>query len=318
MDEKKTAQEKTAQNVEFKEDFVKRYSELTDWDVFREYSLRYLRRTIRVNTLKINVDELKERLGREWELQNVPWAREAFWIKGKNNRRDIGNTIEHSLGYIFVQEAASMLPPIALEPGENEKILDMCAAPGSKATQIAQYMKNTGLLVANDLKYDRNKALGINIQRMGITNAVTTLMEGRSFRGFSFDRILVDAPCSGTGTIRKSLKTVRMWNKGMVKRLSRTQKQLLETAFNNLRPGGTLVYSTCTLEPEENEAVVSYLLDTYDTAKAASIDINIKRSKPVEEFEGTSFNKGVRKALRVWPQDNDTEGFFVAKIIKKE
>ena len=304
-----------AKNISFKDDFVKRYSDLTDWEEFKEYSLSYLRRTIRVNTLKIRVNELVERLSLEWELSKVPWAKEGFWIKGE--RRDIGNLIEHSLGYFFVQEAASMLPPIAMQPKENETILDMCAAPGSKTTQIAQYMKNTGLLVANDLKYDRNKALGINIQRMGVTNTVTTIMEGRAFKGFSFDRILVDAPCSGTGTIRKSLKTLTMWNKGMVKRLSRTQKQLLETAFNNLKPGGIAVYSTCTLEPEENEGVVSYLLDKYSNAKIQDININIKRSKPVESFDGITFNKGVRKALRVWPQDNDTEGFFVAKIKKK-
>ena len=210
-----------------------------------------------------------------------------------------------------------MIPPIVLEPKENEIILDIAASPGSKATQIAAYMKNKGILIANDYTTERMKPLSLNIQRCGITNCIITLMQGQWFKNMEFDKILVDAPCSGTGTIRKSLKTLRIWNPNMVKRLSITQKQLIETAFNTLKQNGTLVYSTCSLEPEENEAVIDFLLSKYDNAKLEEIKLkNIKRSNPILEFENQKYNEEIKKCLRIWPQDNDTEGFFVAKIKK--
>jgi len=152
---------------------------------------------------------------------------------------------------------------------------------------------------------------------MGITNNITTLMEGRFFKDFKFDKILVDAPCSGTGTIRKSLKTLRIWNLNVVKRLAGTQKQLIDTAYQNLKDGGTLVYSTCSCEPEENESVVDFLLTKYPKAKLEKIDLPIKKSPPILEFEGKKFNEEIEKCLRIWPQDNDTEGFFVAKVKKQ-
>jgi tRNA (cytosine49-C5)-methyltransferase len=311
------------EKVEFKQNFIERYSKLTDWETFSKCSLTFLRRSIRVNTLKTDIETVKKRLEKDWNLVPVPWCKEGFWIEHKGDetghkRRDVGNLPEHALGYIFIQEAASMIPPVVLSPKPGDMILDMCASPGSKTTQIAQYMENQGILISNDYKYDRNKALGLNVQRMGIYNAVLTLMHGRFFSEFKFDRVLVDAPCSGTGTIRKSFKTLLMWNASMVRRLSGTQRQLLETGFNNLKPGGTLVYSTCSLEPEEDEAVVSYLLDKYENAKIEDIKLpGLKRSEPVMSFEGKDFNPGVNKCLRIWPQDNDTEGFFVAKITKK-
>ena len=199
-----------AGKIEFKEKFVERYSKLTDWESFKQYSLSFLRRSIRVNTLKISINELKKNLEKNWVLEQIPWCKEGFWIEHiKKERRDIGNLIEHSLGYFYTQEAASMIPPLVLEPKEDEIILDMAASPGSKTTQIAAYMNNKGLLVANDYTIKRMKPLSINIQRCGVTNCIITLMQGQWFKrsGIKFDKILVDAPCSGTGTIRKSPKT---------------------------------------------------------------------------------------------------------------
>ncbi|NQV08633.1 RsmB/NOP family class I SAM-dependent RNA methyltransferase, partial [Candidatus Woesearchaeota archaeon] len=270
---------------------------------------------IRVNTLKISVEECKKRLeALNWILKQIPWCKEGFWIEGE--RRDVGNLKEHLLGYIYIQEAASMIPPVVLVPKPGDKVLDMCAAPGSKTTQLAQYMKNKGVLVCNDYKGMRIKPLGINIQKSGITNNIITLMHGQWFKDHEFDKILVDAPCSGTGTIRKSLKTLRIWNPIMIKRLAGTQKQLIEKAFNNLKKGGMLVYSTCTMEPEEDEGIISHLLNKYKDAEIQDIKLNIKSSKPITEFNKEKYNKEVKKCLRVWPQDNDTEGFFVAKIKK--
>ena len=309
-----------SEEIEFKEKFIERYEKLTDFKEFKKYSLSFLRRSIRVNTLKISLDELKKRLEKNWNLEQIPWCKEGFYIEHiKKERRDIGNLIEHSLGYFYTQEAASMIPPLVLEPKETDVVLDIAASPGSKTTQIAAMMNNKGVLIANDYQIPRIKPLSLNIQRCGITNCIITLMQGQWFynSNIKFDKILVDAPCSGTGTIRKSLKTLRIWNPNMVKRLSITQKQLIETAFNILKQNGTLVYSTCSLEPEENEAVVDFLINKYDNAQLEEIKINnLKRSEPILEFDNNKYNENIKNCLRIWPQDNDTEGFFVAKIKK--
>ncbi|MEM4282690.1 MAG: RsmB/NOP family class I SAM-dependent RNA methyltransferase [Candidatus Woesearchaeota archaeon] len=319
-----------ADKILFKEKFIQRYSRLTNWELFKKYSLSFLRKSIRVNTIKSSVEELKQRLSKEWLLEPIPWCKEGFWIEHSGGRLDIGNTIEHSLGYIYVQEAASMIPPVVLNPKAGESVLDMCAAPGSKASQIAQLMENSGALVANDITGERLAALGMNLQRMGIVNAVITQIRGERFAKLSsalglkkekrlleFDKVLVDAPCSGTGTIRKSLKTVQMWNPDMVKRLSGLQKALIASAFSILKSGGILVYSTCSLEPEENEEVVDWLIKKFPDAKLIPFELEIKRSPAVLEFDGKIYSQEVKKCLRIWPQDNDTEGFFVAKILKR-
>ncbi|MFH1409558.1 MAG: NOL1/NOP2/sun family putative RNA methylase [Nanoarchaeota archaeon] len=297
--------------------FKERYEQLTDWDAFKAISLTFLRRSIRVNTIKRPVAEIKERLEKNWTLTQVPWCREGFWME--SDRRDIGNTLEHALGYIYVQEAASMIPPIVLDPQPGEINLDMCAAPGSKATQIAQYMNNEGTLLMNDYTGLRLKSLGMNVQRCGVMGAVITRQYGHQFSrlGMQFDRILVDAPCSGTGTIRKSFKTLKIWNPTMIRRLAATQKKLVLSAFDCLKEGGTLVYSTCSLEPEEDEGVVDHILSERKDAKIQPITLDIKRSPPVTSFEKYHYSDEVKHCLRIWPQDNDTEGFFVAKLIKK-
>ncbi len=309
----------SSEKIEFKPKFIEQYSKLTDFEEFKKYSLSFLRRSIRVNTLKISINDLKKRLEKNWSLKQIPWCREGFWIEHhKKERRDIGNLIEHSLGYFYTQEAASMIPPLVLDPKPGNTVLDMCASPGSKTTQIAALMQNKGILIANDYTIARMKPLTINLQRCGVSNTIITLMEGRFFKnkGIKFDKILVDAPCSGTGTIRKSLKTISIWNPQMTKKLAGSQKQLIDTAFNILKEGGTMVYSTCSLEPEENEGVIDFLLSRYDNAEMEEIEIDLKRSPPILEFENKVYNKEIRKCLRIWPQDNDTEGFFVVKIKK--
>lgn len=301
-------------NVPFKEKFIERYRKLTDWDKYSKVCNEWLRKAIRVNTIKISISNLKKRLEKQgWKLIQIPWCKEGFWIEG--HRTDIGNLMEHALGYFYVQEAASMIPPVVLNPKENESVLDVAAAPGSKTTQIAQYMKNTGILVANDTTGDRLASLGINVQRMGLKNVVVTKSQGQRIKG-SFDKILLDAPCSATGTVMKSYRSVLDWNPDGVSKLAALQKKLITTAFNNLKKGGILVYSTCTMEPQEDEGVVSYLLDNFENAKIEEIKLDIKRSNPITEFGKEKYNKEVEKCLRIWPQDNDTEGFFVARIRK--
>jgi tRNA (cytosine49-C5)-methyltransferase len=289
------------------------------FDEYLDYSLSFLTRSIRINTLKADIHDVKKRLeAKGWILTQIPFCKEGFWVEHETGRLDIGNNKEHALGYYYVQEAASMIPPIILDPKPGELVLDMCASPGSKTTQIAQYMKNEGLLISNDFTGDRMKPLGLNIQRMGITNTILTKMFGQWFakKKIVFDKILVDAPCSGTGTIRKSLKTLTIWNPTMISRLAKTQKNLISCAFDILKEGGEMVYSTCSTEPEENEGVISYLLAKYPNASLEEIKLHIKRSEPFLEFGDDKYNHEVKKCLRLWPMDNDTEGFFVAKIKK--
>ncbi len=295
---------------EFKEKFIERYSKLTNFKKFKEYSLKKQDKSIRVNTLKIKSLKLKD-----FKLKQIPWHKDGFFISGK--RTDLGNLPEHGLGYFYIQEASSMIPPLVLNPKENDFVLDMAAAPGSKTTQMAAMMRNKGLILANDVDHKRIISLNSNLQRCGVTNTVTTILEGRFFKNYQFDKILLDAPCSGTGTLRKSPNTIQDWSQNIINRLCGIQRQLIRTAFENLKEGGTLVYSTCTLEPQEDEGIVSYLLDQYDNAKLEKINIkNIKSSSPVLEFEGNKYSKEVKNCLRIWPQDNDTDGFFVAKIKK--
>ncbi len=308
-------------SIALKPQFVDRYKSLLgeEYGHFIEYSLSFLRKSIRVNTLRADIDEVKSRLEAQgFMLEPVPWCKEGFFIEHETGRRDIGCTLEHTLGYYYVQEAASMIPPVVLAPKQGELVLDMCASPGSKSTQIAQYMENSGLLLSNDLTTKRIAPLSINLQRCGSLNNIITIMHGAAFRKLEsqFDRILVDAPCSGVGAVRKSLKTLQIWNPLMVKRLSGTQKALIESAFSKLKQGGVLVYSTCTLEPEENEGVISYLLNAHPDAHAEDIDLPLKRGKPLLGFDGEEYHPGAAKTLRLWPHDNDTEGFFVAKIRK--
>jgi NOL1/NOP2/sun family putative RNA methylase len=300
---------------EFKEKFVERYSKLTDWETYKKYTLSFLRKSIRVNTLKRPVNEVISRLSENWNFEPIPWCKEGFYIEHKHGRLDVGNTVEHCLGYYYVQEAASMIPPMVLDPQPGDRVLDIAAAPGSKSSQISQMMKNEGILIANDVAGMRLAALGINMQRCGALNVITTQMKGEQMKDMEFDKILVDAPCSGTGTIRKSIKTILMWNPEMIKRIAATQRKLIIAAYGMLAKGGTLVYSTCSTEPEEDEAVVSYLLGNTD-AKMMPIELNLKRSPAITEFEGKTYRKEVKDCLRIWPQDNDTEGFFVAKITR--
>ncbi|MBT6995188.1 RsmB/NOP family class I SAM-dependent RNA methyltransferase [Candidatus Woesearchaeota archaeon] len=297
---------------EFKEKFIKRYSELTDFEKFKEYSLKEQTKSLRVNTLKVSIPEFKKRI--DFKLKQIPWCKEGFFID--EQVFGIGNKPEHGLGYFYVQEASSMIPIEVLNTKPGDFVLDMAAAPGSKTTQIGAKMKNEGFIIANDTDYTRMSSLNSNLQRCGVKNCITTLMQGRFISGFEFDKILVDAPCSGTGTLSKSPRTLQTWNPFSIKRLAGIQKQLIKTAFENLKKGGELVYSTCTLEPEEDEGVISYLLDNFSDAKVVKVNLDLKHGSPIISFNGKEYNSGVKKCLRIWPQDNGTDGFFITKIKK--
>lgn len=296
---------------EYKKAFVEDHKKMLgdELDKFLEISKQPLRKSIRINTIKKPVHEMKERLD-SWNLKPIDWCEEGFYV----DATEIGNSPEHSLGYIYVQEAASMIPPVVMEPGK--KFLDLCAAPGSKTTQISAMMNNDHVLVANEVALSRIPILRHNLQRCGVLNTVVTRMDGTRVRFDSeFDCVLVDAPCSGTGAIRKNWEIIRMWSKVGIRKLSSIQRKLILKGFDSLKSGGSMVYSTCALSPEENEEVVDFLLKKRD-ARIMKINLKIKRDEPVLEWEGRKFDESIRNCLRIYPQTNDTEGFFVAKVMR--
>ncbi|MFO7966685.1 MAG: NOL1/NOP2/sun family putative RNA methylase [Archaeoglobaceae archaeon] len=280
---------------------------------FMEYLKKPLRRSIRVNTLKLGLDEIVEELSKRHKLEQVSWCKEGFFI----DEEDVGNTLEYNLGLIYSQEASSMIPAIALNLEPGMLVLDMAASPGSKTTQIAQYMRNEGCIIANDVRKRRINVMISNFRQFGVLIARVTIRDGRGFKEMenTFDRILVDAPCSNTGMIRKNYKYAKIWTKRDVESLSRLQKSMLTAAYSALKPGGKLVYSTCSFDPVENEEVVDHLLSNTD-AKLEGIDLEVESHRPILKFDGKEFDPMVEKCLRIHPQDNDTEGFFVAKVVK--
>jgi len=303
--------------IKFPEGFKEHYSQLTEWDEFSKCLGKPLRKSIRINTLRTTEKELLKKLKDRWDLEQVPWIKEGFFIEDKKGERiDIGNIPEHNQGLFYIQEAASMIPALALNPKPDENILDMCAAPGGKTTQIAAMMENKGKIIAADIREDRIAILKRNIARMGVKNCEIVKKPGQQFKDIQFDKILVDAPCSGTGTMRLQ-EDIDKWDLQIAERLSFEQKSLLHSAYCVLRKGGILVYSTCSLEPEENESVVDWLLKRHKKTYLEPVNIpNLKHSKPISEYCSKKFSPQIKKCLRIWPQDNDTEGFFVAKIKK--
>tara|TARA_Y100000310_G_C20685077_1_gene818459 strand:- start:1521 stop:2516 length:996 start_codon:yes stop_codon:yes gene_type:complete len=280
--------------------------------------------SIRCNTLKISTDKLRSRLkDYGWEIKQ-PFDKfpEIMVIKTKLKPGELGKTKEHLLGYYYVQEISSTLPMLLLKPTSDEIILDLCSSPGSKTTQAAAMMNNKGTIIANEISMSRIGILNSNLERCGVANTMVTRKEGVAFcnkllkkTNFRFDKILVDAPCSGEGTLRKSPKTFLMWNINMINKIASTQRKLAESALKLLKVGGEMIYSTCTLSPEENEMVVDHLIKNFNI-KIEKISLPLKIREGVSEWNSKRLSKEVKKCLRLYPQDNDTDGFFVAKIRK--
>ncbi|MFA4953295.1 MAG: RsmB/NOP family class I SAM-dependent RNA methyltransferase [Candidatus Pacearchaeota archaeon] len=228
---------------------------------------------------------------------------------------ELGRSLEHLIGYYYIQELASMLPTIALDVKEGELVLDLAASPGSKTTQMSASMNNTGTIIANEVSLGRIKILASNLERCGVTNCIITRKDGVAFCErikkymrlpseaskevavqeleesrrkptgcLQFDKILVDAPCSGEGTLRSTPKTYQMWNPKTIFNLSRLQKSLVASAIEILKPNGVLVYSTCTHAPEENEEVVDFILEKFPEIKIEKIELPINCRKGITEW----------------------------------
>ncbi|HFE3557480.1 TPA: 16S rRNA (cytosine(1407)-C(5))-methyltransferase RsmF [Enterobacter hormaechei] len=285
------------------------------FDDFVAACQRPLRRSIRVNTLKISVGAFLDLVSPYgWQLTPVPWCEEGFWIERDDEESlPLGSTAEHLSGLFYIQEASSMLPVAALFADDNqpERVMDVAAAPGSKTTQIAARMNNRGAILANEFSASRVKVLHANISRCGIRNVALTHFDGRVFGAAlpeAFDAILLDAPCSGEGVVRKDPDALKNWSVASNLEIAATQRELIDSAFHALRPGGTLVYSTCTLNRDENEDVCLWLKQRYaDAVEFLPLDTLFDSASHAATPEGF---------LHVFPQIYDCEGFFVARLRK--
>ena len=275
---------------------------------------------IRCNTIKISPKTLLTRLQKKWNVeQPYPEYEEIMLIKSNLMPGELGNSIEHLLGYYYIQEVCSMMSVLALDPLPEEFVLDLFASPGSKTTQMAAKMNTQGTIIANDLKIGRISILVSNIEKCGVTNCIVTrkdaiaLCSSLSKSNYKFDKILADVPCSGEGTIRSSPKTFIMWNERVINNLSRMQKKFMAFALRCLKVGGTLVYSTCTHAPEENEEIIDFALKNFPV-KVESIFLPLKCRPGITKWKNTEFSKEVEKTCRIYPHDNNSEGFFVSKL----
>jgi len=293
-----------------------RYEPLVDdAAAFRAACDRPLPSVVRVNELGASPARVREAFDEEGvAYEPVEWHDGLFRLPEGNP----GGNWPYVHGWTHGQEEVSVLPGLALDPRPGERVWDACAAPGSKTTQIADAMDDEGTVVANDNNLGRLSALRHNAERLGITNAIVTNQDARNFStkplAFDeFDRALVDAPCSCEGTCRKNPDVVDQWTLDHVHAVAGIQKGVLARAVQATRPGGTVVYSTCTFAPEENEAVLDHVVAN-EACELVEFDLPVDTVPGVTAWEDETYDESVTRAHRVYPHHNDTGGFFCAKL----
>jgi 16S rRNA (cytosine1407-C5)-methyltransferase len=278
--------------------------------------------TFRVNHLKPSQQTMKERLEPQgFKIENVLWYKDAFILR-KGRQKDLEKTDLYKNGEIYVQGLSSMVPPLVLAPMPGDKVLDLTAAPGSKTTQLAVLMKNQGQIVANDNNAIRLEKLKANAALQGATN-VTVLEAGEGGMVWkenheAFDKVLLDAPCSSEGRFQLDTpSTYGYWREDTNRKMAKDQRRLLKSAVLSVKPGGTLVYSTCTFSPEENEMVVQWALETYgDALEIEDITLPLPlHTRGLTQWGDLKFHPGVAKSVRVLPTP-DVEGFFAVRFKK--
>lgn len=301
-----------------------RYRDMVDdWPAFLEACVTPLPTVVWENPLAADrarqladggdgVAELLRRRGAE--LAPLGWHPRAWRLQGIERP---GHTIEFQLGLLHVQEEMSLLPPLALDPQPGERILDLCAAPGGKTAGIAARTGDSGTLVANDVRLRRLRALRANCERLGLLSVVITPIDGTRFplEAGPFDRILMDVPCSCEGNLRFVPAVAGRGSRAVLEGRSGLQSTLLGRAWKLLRPGGTLVYSTCTFAPEENELVLDHALG--DDAAILPFDVaGLRAAAGVDRWQGSALRPDCANLRRYWPHLNDTGGFTVAVVRK--
>jgi NOL1/NOP2/sun family putative RNA methylase len=292
--------------------FMRRYAELGQ--EFDPKGIR-LQKSLRINTLKTNEAELKKRLEKKGvRLEKIPFTKDGYFYDAKFS---LGSTPEYLQGYYYLQGAASQVPAEELGPKPGELVLDMAASPGSKTTQLAAWMKNEGTIVALDTDRKRLQSLQNNLERLSVKNVITQKKDARHAQdlGMLFDRVLLDAPCSGNFCIEQDYFAKRTLND--LHQRSKLQKELLGAALKVLKPGGVLIYSTCSLEPEEDEMVIDWGLSNYPGIRVAELKTKIGEPGTTDAF-GKPLHGEISLTRKFWPHRTGTEGFFIAKLVKQQ
>jgi NOL1/NOP2/sun family putative RNA methylase len=277
--------------------------------------------SVRVNTGKLEVSELEVFVGQS--LERVPWCEAGVYVSHESrlNSMRLGSSWLHAAGGLYVQEASAMavVPSLfepGLEPQPGERILDLCAAPGGKSTHIAQLMRGSGLLVTNEIVNARARILAENLERLGFPGVVMNEDPARLAAAWPafFDRVLVDAPCGGEGMFRKDPDAAREWTPATPATCARRQTDILESAATLLKPGGVMVYSTCTFAPEENEMVIESFLESHPEFELLEVPFHFEPGRP----EWANGDARLSRTARLWPHKLRGEGHFIAKLRKTD
>ncbi len=299
----------------------RRYRSIVDdWESFASALERPLPAAVWANTLKTEPERVAALLAEDGiPLEPLSWRPGGFKLRVQDAKP--GNHWGFLGGLFHVQEEVSLLPVLLLDPQPDDRVLDLCAAPGNKTAQIAVAMGNRGTVVANDRDYHRIRAIHHMTERLGILNTSTTLFDGANYPKGSgrFDRVLVDVPCTCEGTVRKNPDIALDPTGGLSRKMSGGQKALLRKAIQLCRPGGRIVYCSCTYAPEENEAVVDALLREVGRDGVRVVPAGVtgfRISEGLTTWNGATFDASLRLAVRIWPHQNDTGGFFIAVLEK--
>lgn len=276
------------------------------------------RTTFRINKLKKGSEGVLEELRRRnIKYDKGIYYKDVYILKGRQEKILRGlDSYRH--GYIYMQNLSSIIPAEILDVNEDDKVLDMCAAPGGKTLKFSENMNNKGEIIANEVNAIRYERLRFNLEKHGANNVRTLNLDGRRLSSIYknyFDKILLDVPCSGEGTINiKNTRKLKLLKNGP---FVKVQKDLIQSAFNSLKRGGIMLYSTCTISPQENEEVVNYLLRKFDDADILPIDIKIPNYRSgVTSYKNNVYDERLSKAIRIIPNEI-MEGFFICLLQKK-
>ncbi|HHU90673.1 MAG TPA: NOL1/NOP2/sun family putative RNA methylase [Clostridiaceae bacterium] len=296
--------------------FEENFKILMDADEYRDFIASFDGKRnygIRVNTLKITPEDFSALIGKK--LEPIPWIPEGYYY---SEGESFGKLPAYHAGLYYIQEPSAMMPAQALCPQPGEKVLDLCAAPGGKTTALGSRMQNKGLIVANDISPKRVKALVKNVELMGLTNTFIVNESPEKLQQIYpeyFDRILLDVPCSGEGMFRKDREAVLSCSRFKSEECVAIQREIVKSAYEMLKPGGTMVYSTCTFNPQENEENIEFFIRNFE--------LEVDKLEPTGGFEPSrrewteSKDLSLSGGLRLWPHKAAGEGHFVCRLIKK-
>ncbi|MEJ2276783.1 MAG: RsmB/NOP family class I SAM-dependent RNA methyltransferase [Candidatus Lokiarchaeota archaeon] len=317
--EEKELAQKLAKEYNYLPYMIERYLQIFGINETKKYLMANeepLNPSIRVNELKISTEKLEEKLIRKGfklnKIDKIPFGFEVL-----KESQNLGSLHEYLRGYFYLQGIASMYPPIILQPTSDDLVIDMAAAPGSKATELAQIMENEGQLILIEKNYQRIPSLELNLRRLGVKNSLIINYDSTKLSNLNLkaDRILLDAPCTGEGLIRKDPLRKKSKSLEDLSKMNKIQKQLLKEGLSSLVSGGTLVYSTCSIAPEENEFVIDEILRDMNNFRILNISMNIG-SPGLTHIFGKTLNQNLQKARRLYPHKDNTIGFFICLIEK--